>query len=854
MSLYRYIFGTLSQDLVFEDEKVFLDYERLQTYNLVARFIIVWHVFNYLISNHNPTLANRIGFAIGFIYFVIKAQYANKMLPATVIRYLFTFEFFIYIVLYTLYNIEDPISCVVNNTILVISSRTVTSNIPCNTLVIITAIVFNRASFNRTQRETNDLLKLVTFYLFIIIDSHIRRKSTSNFVNDSMQRKKKIQKDISTTIFVASITHDLKNPLNSIMGCIDELKSSPNITSSEKVILLTASYSVSIMLYLIGNIHDISKISCGKFEIDRFPMNIVKEVKKVKKIERELVKLKGIKLYSKIIKPLPHYVYGDPMRFEQILINLLSNSIKFTNKGYVAILLNWVNNLDEIVDEEPFPPPEDFFNKEKKRNSIFDAENFHDTFEYIEHGTIEYQMQKYKRIGVLGKNNKNLLESNSETTTNLKSIEALARPKDQSKYEAKGETVKDCIKDSGLLVLDIIDTGIGISSEGVQKLFQPFSQANKDIRKQFGGTGLGLWITKELVTAMNGFIEVNSEVRRGSRFRIIIPFTICTAEDLQSDSDNYDQTNGLPFNSNYIRTGKKIIFKGKGKLLNEMKLLVLEDDSVPDNKKLEQFYKLIARDKCEVTYCSYAGVTENCKFDITSVDVIFAIASTVTVSTKVVITKLFKYIMDNDIKPIPLCVATGIFKVNVDIAAQGEFAGLTDAIITYPLEESALLKLLMRAKMRNDKKEFITKDYRKLISELCKNGVKVYDPEKVKRIILADDDATCQVVLKSMIEKMGDYKVFSFYNGQEALKCYEDKKEDIDIVILDYVMPEMTGIEVARQIRDFERRIQKSPVYILCLTGHDEPQIINDCVVAGIDKVLTKPIEKQKLMQVLKKL
>lgn len=67
-------------------------------------------------------------------------------------------------------------------------------------------------------------------------------------------------------------------------------------------------------------------------------------------------------------------------------------------------------------------------------------------------------------------------------------------------------------------------------------------------------------------------------------------------------------------------------------------------------------------------------------------------------------------------------------------------------------------------------------------------------------------------------------------------------------------MPEMTGIEVAKHIRDLEKRLSRPAVYIVCLTGYDDPQIIKDCQECGINKVLTKPIEKQKLLEVLQRL
>jgi hypothetical protein len=320
--------------------------------------------------------------------------------------------------------------------------------------------------------------------------------------------------------------------------------------------------------------------------------------------------------------------------------------------------------------------------------------------------------------------------------------------------------------------VDIIDTGIGITPEGIRKLFQPLSQANKDIRKQFGGTGLGLWITKKLVTAMNGYIEVKSKIKSGSRFRVTIPFTICTSEDLQNDSESSEIRieRQYPFPIQHIRSGQKIICKGKGKMLKEMKLLVLEDNIVPDDRKLEQLYKLLIRDKCEAAYSSYVDTIERKKIDLALYDVIFVIASTITATTKTVIKQLFKHMTDYNMKPIPLCIAAGTsLLLSVDVAAQGEFSCLTEFVITYPLEESALFKLLMRARMRNERRRFISKDYRKLINELSKNyDVEVYDPEKMKKIVMADDDVASLAILKSMIEKTGNYKVFGFFNGLDV--------------------------------------------------------------------------------------
>lgn len=80
--------------------------------------------------------------------------------------------------------------------------------------------------------------------------------------------------------------------------------------------------------------------------------------------------------------------------------------------------------------------------------------------------------------------------------------------------------IQEC---KGQLIIEVIDTGIGISQEGIKKLFQPFQQADKGIQAKYGGTGLGLWITNKLVGVMRGHIDVESELNKGTTFTIKIP-------------------------------------------------------------------------------------------------------------------------------------------------------------------------------------------------------------------------------------------------------------------------------------------------------------------------------------------
>lgn len=86
----------------------------------------------------------------------------------------------------------------------------------------------------------------------------------------------------------------------------------------------------------------------GKFDIDRIPFDIMSSLKKACQIEMQIVKGRGIKLYKKVIGAIPASVYGDSQRFTQIILNLMSNSVKFTKKGYVAIIVRWARDMKEV--------------------------------------------------------------------------------------------------------------------------------------------------------------------------------------------------------------------------------------------------------------------------------------------------------------------------------------------------------------------------------------------------------------------------------------------------------------------------------------------------------------------------
>ncbi len=161
-------------------------------------------------------------------------------------------------------------------------------------------------------------------------------------------------------------------------------------------------------------------------------------------------------------------------------------------------------------------------------------------------------------------------------------------------------TPREIKGDSGLLVVNIIDTGIGLAPEEQTRLFKPFNQANSSVKSKYGGTGLGLWITKQLVYLMSGFIELRSQPQKGTRFTITLPFKIIRNEEpcsprTDDTKDQASQKSSLlllprisPKVVSELREKGKMFFKGMNKLLKRMNVLLVEDEAHADDSQLEQ--------------------------------------------------------------------------------------------------------------------------------------------------------------------------------------------------------------------------------------------------------------------------
>jgi len=336
-------------------------------------------------------------------------------------------------------------------------------------------------------------------------------------------------------LFIAGVSHEFRNPLNSMMGNIALL--SLEIKDPKwKEMLNTCKICGDVLLGLINNILDVAKINAEKLELSIQPINFYKFIEKIWSISAIKIREKGLKGHLSLSGDLPQYIEMDSHRLNQILLNVIGNATKFTDRGFVKVAISWHTNK-EI--EELRGTNEEFLShvQADSLNLSLCSLNSPKTSQIKSSSCIlESTMMEYpdddlherrqrltqrafsaKTLGELNGYSNQIRLNETEQNIHEKEFQVKRRPSQ---------------KESGILKIEIFDSGCGISPCALDKLFQPFTQADSSITRRFGGTGLGLYISKQLIQKMGGEIHSYSEEHSGTNFCILIPTQSAIPEEI----------------------------------------------------------------------------------------------------------------------------------------------------------------------------------------------------------------------------------------------------------------------------------------------------------------------------------
>ncbi len=512
--------------------------------------------------------------------------------------------------------------------------------------------------------------------------------------------------DEAKSAFLATMSHEIRTPLNSIVGLAEVLTGTP-LNPEQQDYLRTIRTSSDILLTLINDILDYSKMEAGRLHLERIPFGLAGVIDDSLQILAPRAQKNGVRLAVEVAPDTPGRLLGDPTRLRQILLNLLSNALKFTEQGEV-------------------------------------------------------------RLCVAG------------------------RSPDRQHAE---------------LTIRVSDTGIGMTPEVCERLFKPFQQGDDSVTRRFGGTGLGLVISKRLAEQMDGSIDVQSASGQGSTFIV----------QLRLPRDAHC----VPF----FNVHDTAPFRGK-------RIHICADDE----RDAAHFAGLVKAWGANATITLLEASAASLALPSpTEADACLLHGAT---------SQVIERNLAQSTATAPLLWISSPATSGATNVLPGRRGMSTSGPVALGFVHQLLKKLLA------GQTDCLNNPEPHASFATSTNGDAPLATTIPLRILAAEDNPVNQKVLRVILKTFG-YDLTCVENGLQAVEAVQ--REPFDLVLMDIQMPVMDGFTAATNIHHLRPNLPRIP-HIVALTASAPEYNRENCMRAGLSDYLTKPVRPVDLQDCIQKI
>ena len=486
----------------------------------------------------------------------------------------------------------------------------------------------------------------------------------------------------TTELFLASMSHEIRTPLNGIIGLTEVLDGTPLSPEQKEFVSLIRESSNNLRV-IVNDVLDVSKMNAGKMELESIEFDLFSKIEASVGIFTPKIDEKGITLNLFTDPKIPQQVIGDPTRLSQVIINLVSNALKFTDEGgNITVSSDYIGEEDDMV-----------------------------TFK-----------------------------------------------------------------------ISVSDSGIGMTEKQLQKIFEAYSQAEASTSRKSGGTGLGLMISRKIITSMGGELEVESEEGKGSTFF----FQLTLEKAVQKPEASQVDYSGVSV----------------GVLLSD------GHASSQCNSILQEYIESYG--------AAYQRLEKEVFLSVSTPDVLL-------IDHEIIDVNMLEDLAELNCKRVLLTSSTQQGKLEKE-------REVFDEVVYMPVTLDKISALLdiheAEPLVSTEVEEAPVREEKKGFADLS--------------VLVAEDNPINQKLIKIVLENLG-LTVTVTSDGKEA---YDARMAtEYDMIFMDIQMPVMGGVESTHSILQYEKENNIKHIPIIALTANALQGDREKYIAEGMDDYATKPLD-----------